>query len=645
MPSRITPAALAAAVALALLTVARAGAAANVQVTPLGSHDGEFCRFDRAMIFEDPDGTRLLYDAGRTVAGAGDPRLGDIDVLLVSHMHGDHAGDRHLPAPNAGECGKPDVSVSAAPTTNTVQIAKAKNAKIVTGSEMPAFFASKLEEVGGDPKASQLVRFGASHKVGGVAITTVPAVHSNGVSPAFIGGQLGELMKAAGISGYAGPPTGYVLTFSNGLAVYLSGDTGITAEQDAVVRRHYGAKLVVMNIGDTFTTGPTEAAFVINELVKPNAVIASHANEVATKDGKVIAGTKTDTFMKASKVPVHLPLSGRTMSFDENGKCVGGCCGCGEPIGVERRCARGALRRLQESEEQPALVVRIRLAHGGDEGREREAGAFLERRGALIERREVARARAAREGERDQISVAADQHHQHVRRECFAQSREDVEVLVVVARPQIHAQHAVGVQAIAEPAAERRAADPGGRSGGLEEIHGDEIRRRERGEVLARVAGDQGAALRGTGHVEELARGVDDGGVALDDREVRPRKGVMQIARERAAAEPEQRDRRRRLDEEQRRHHGARVGQHQTLGRGEIHAALHRSADVAQPARAPVLAHLHRLAALAEAQQHPRLRLVTHPMGSGLRFSLFCHPYGVASLPDTRKPKTRPRVG
>jgi L-ascorbate metabolism protein UlaG (beta-lactamase superfamily) len=105
----------------------------------------------------------------------------------------------------------------------------------------------------------------------------------------------------------------------------LSGDTGITAEQDAVVRQHYQAKLVVMNIGDTFTTGPTEAAFVINELVKPNAVIASHANEVATKDGKVIAGTKTETFMKATKVPVHMPLSGRTMAFDGSGKCVSGC--------------------------------------------------------------------------------------------------------------------------------------------------------------------------------------------------------------------------------------------------------------------------------------------------------------------------------
>jgi L-ascorbate metabolism protein UlaG (beta-lactamase superfamily) len=316
---------LAVLVAGTVLVTAKTTVAANVKITPLGSHDGEFCRFDRAMILEDPDGTRFLYDPGRTVAGAEDPRLGTIDVILVSHLHGDHVGDRHQPQVNAGECGKPDVSVVAAPNTNAVNIALAKKAKIITGSEMPRFFAAKLKALGGDPSASQLVRFGASRKVGGVAITTVPATHSNGINPAFIEGALGDMLKAAGLTAYAGPPTGYVLTFSNGLVVYLSGDTGITAEQDSVVRQYYQAKLAVMNIGDIFTTGPTEAAFVINELVQPHAVIASHANEAATKDGKVIAGTKTETFMKATKVPVYLPLSGRTMEFDGSGSCVSGC--------------------------------------------------------------------------------------------------------------------------------------------------------------------------------------------------------------------------------------------------------------------------------------------------------------------------------
>ncbi|MEQ8318635.1 MAG: MBL fold metallo-hydrolase [Rhodospirillales bacterium] len=315
------------AVALAALcaTAAPAVQASVVKVTPLGAIDGEFCPFDRAMIFEDPDGTRILYDAGRTVAGGDDPRLGKIDALLVSHMHGDHAGDRRIPAPNSGECAKPDVSVSTVPNTNTVDIALAKNAKIITGSEMPKFFGNKLKMLGGDPKNSQLVRFGANRKLNGVTVTTVPAVHSNGIAGAMIGGDFGKQLDEAGVTAYAGPPTGYVLTFSNGLVVYLSGDTGVTAEQKIVVGDQYKAKLVVMNIGDTFTTGPKEAAYVVNELIKPASVLASHANEPATEGGKVRAGTRTEMFMKAVTVPVHVPLSGKTMSFDGMGKCTAGC--------------------------------------------------------------------------------------------------------------------------------------------------------------------------------------------------------------------------------------------------------------------------------------------------------------------------------
>jgi hypothetical protein len=81
-----------------------------------------------------------------------------------------------------------------------------------------------------------------------------------------------------------------------------------------------------MNIGGSpFTTGPDESAFVINDLVRPNSVIASHANEVATRGGKLIPGTKTEAFMKAVGVTVHVPLSGKTMSFDGAGRCTSGC--------------------------------------------------------------------------------------------------------------------------------------------------------------------------------------------------------------------------------------------------------------------------------------------------------------------------------
>jgi L-ascorbate metabolism protein UlaG (beta-lactamase superfamily) len=313
---------LAACIATALVGPA---AAQTVKVTPLGGVDGEFCPQDRALVFEDPNGTRVLYDPGRTVAGATDPRLGKIDIILVSHMHGDHVGNAHAKAPNSGSCEQPDMSVSAMPNSSAVNIAVAKKSKIVTGSEMPPFFAAKLRANGGNPADSVLARFGGSVTIGGVRIATVTALHSNGVDPEYFGGELGRAMKEAGLAGDVGLATGYVLRFSNGLVAYLSGDTGITADQETAVRGHYNAKLAVMNIGDGFTTGPVEAAYVINDLVKPASVIASHANEVGTVGGKVRPGSKTEAFIKATKAPVHVPLSGRTMEFDGHGKCVAGC--------------------------------------------------------------------------------------------------------------------------------------------------------------------------------------------------------------------------------------------------------------------------------------------------------------------------------
>ena len=313
------------ALALAIALLAVPALAQTVKVTPLGSIDGELCPQDRALVFEDPNGTRVLYDPGRTVAGAADPRLGKIDIVLVSHLHGDHVGNAHTKAPNAGTCAAPDGSVSALPNTLAVSIALDKKAKIVTGSEMPPFFAAKLRAAGGNPADSVLARFGGSVTIGGVRIATVSALHSNGVDPDYFGGELGRALKEAGLAGSVGSATGYVLQFSNGLVAWLSGDTGISADQDLVMRQHYNTQLAVMNIGDGFTTGPVEAAYVVNDLVKPASVIASHVNEVGTVDGKLRAGSKTERFIKAAKMPVHLPLSGKTMEFNGAGKCTAGC--------------------------------------------------------------------------------------------------------------------------------------------------------------------------------------------------------------------------------------------------------------------------------------------------------------------------------
>ncbi len=148
-------------------------AAANVKITAIGSHDGEFCRRDRAMIFEDPDGTRIIYDVGRTVAGPGDPRLGKIDVVLLSSVHGDHLGDKAIAKVNAGTCGKPKTSVKMAPNTNTGEIIAKKGAVSYAGGEMRNFLRAKVKSAGGNAKKQvNVLRFGGERKVGGVRIAS-----------------------------------------------------------------------------------------------------------------------------------------------------------------------------------------------------------------------------------------------------------------------------------------------------------------------------------------------------------------------------------------------------------------------------------------------------------------------------------------
>jgi len=71
----------------------RSGAhAQDVTITPLGAVDGEFCVGDRALLFEDPTGVRVLIAPGRTVRGSTDSRLpqpgtagGSVHVVLIDH--------------------------------------------------------------------------------------------------------------------------------------------------------------------------------------------------------------------------------------------------------------------------------------------------------------------------------------------------------------------------------------------------------------------------------------------------------------------------------------------------------------------------------------------------------------------------------
>lgn len=334
-------------VAMALLLAATGAAAQNVKITPLGSHDGELCDRDRATVFEDPTGVRLLYDAGHSVTGGSDPRLGDIHAVLLSHAHGDHIGDRRLKAQNAGSCDRAE-TLPAEPHSTTAEIVAAKNAAIVMVSDLAAFVGKKAEGLRGKPVAACQEKggeiavplaasclagahlggtrvFRAPGSAKGVEVTLVHAAHANALPRGLLSEPEKTQLAADNLSIAPGPPVGYVVAFTNGLKVYLTGDSGLHAEMRTLVNEYHKANLMVINLGPSAVNAQA-AAYAVNELVKPAAVIASHVNEAGTSGGKVRAQSRTAVFVsRVQGRPVYPALSGRTMEFDGNARCVSGC--------------------------------------------------------------------------------------------------------------------------------------------------------------------------------------------------------------------------------------------------------------------------------------------------------------------------------
>jgi L-ascorbate metabolism protein UlaG (beta-lactamase superfamily) len=333
--------------AFAALAVATVPALAqNVKITPVGSHPGELCANDRATIFEDPTGVRILYDVGHSVTGADDARLGDIHVVLLSHAHGDHIGDQKLKAIGAGDCSNAE-RISAAPHSNSADIAAAKNAAIVMTIDMGTFIARKVQTIRGKPvgicpqaagittvPVAEPCRSG-THLGGaftaktkdagqGVEITVVYASHANNVPLSLLSEAQRAILAPDDTSIVLGPPTGYVVRFTNGLVAYLSGDTGIHGEMKTVVNEYHKANLAVLNFGASALT-TASAVQAMNELVRPAAVILTHVNEAATEGGKPRPASRTAALARQLKAPSHLAVSGRTMEFDGKGKCVAGC--------------------------------------------------------------------------------------------------------------------------------------------------------------------------------------------------------------------------------------------------------------------------------------------------------------------------------
>jgi L-ascorbate metabolism protein UlaG (beta-lactamase superfamily) len=270
-----------------------------------------------------------------------------VHVVLLSHAHGDHIGDQKLKAQEAGPCENPEL-VSAAPNSTTAEIAAAKNAAVIMSVPMAVFIGKKIETIKSKPTGNcpqtgeelvapfaapclATVHIGGTRAVKtanasrAVEITAVTAAHESTVPRSLLSDPERKNLEADNVSVTLGPATGYVIKFSNGLTVYLSGDTALHTEMKSVVNEYHKANLMLLNLGYSAITAQS-GAYAANELVRPASVIVSHVNEGATTGGKVRPASHTAAFMGVVKGrPVYPALSGKTMEFDGDGKCVTGC--------------------------------------------------------------------------------------------------------------------------------------------------------------------------------------------------------------------------------------------------------------------------------------------------------------------------------
>ncbi|WAA11677.1 metal-dependent hydrolase [Fervidibacillus halotolerans] len=152
------------------------------------------------------------------------------DYIIVTHGHGDHLGD-------------------------TVQLAKKKNALVISMVELAQFLASQGVNSHG-------MNIGGSYDFDFGTVKLTPALHSTGY-------ENGE-----GGFHYLGTAAGVLLTIE-GKRIYHAGDTALFSDMELIGKDPID--IAFLPIGDNFTMGPEDAAYAA-KLLKAKYVVPIHYN-------------------------------------------------------------------------------------------------------------------------------------------------------------------------------------------------------------------------------------------------------------------------------------------------------------------------------------------------------------------------------
>lgn len=156
--------------------------------------------------------------------------LDRIDVMTITHGHGDHMAD-------------------------AVTLGKKWKPMIVCNYEIHLYLQRK-----GVPNTSPMNK-GGTQEQAGIRFTMVHAVHSSGIED-------GQQVI------YGGEPCGFVITLEDGTRIYNAGDTGVMSDM-ALIGELYQPEIALLPIGDHYTMSPREAA-VAARMLRPKYIVPSH---------------------------------------------------------------------------------------------------------------------------------------------------------------------------------------------------------------------------------------------------------------------------------------------------------------------------------------------------------------------------------
>lgn len=169
-------------------------------------------------------------------------KIGKVDLILVTHGHGDHVGD-------------------------TSQLSEKTGAKVAMNADMGHTFA-ELDWV----PYERLIRFNKSGSItplgDGIRITMVHAEHSSEVV------QTDPVSKKKRVHP-GGEPAGYIIELENGFKIYHAGDTGVFADMQ-FISDLYEPDLVMLPIGGHYTMDPAHAAYAVRNFFKASKIIPMH---------------------------------------------------------------------------------------------------------------------------------------------------------------------------------------------------------------------------------------------------------------------------------------------------------------------------------------------------------------------------------